>query len=118
MGRRRADGLHKTGMSWETRAGTTNVYYTRSRKVRGRIVREYVGTQDSPTARVAAAEDAMRAEARERRRLELASLAEQEAVTALPLETLCAITGALLGATLVATGHHQHAHGEWRRRRG
>jgi hypothetical protein len=105
-------------MAWETRAGSANAYYTRSRKVRGRVVREYVGAEGSPTAAIAAAEDEMRREAKERSRLELASLGLQDLQTDAPLEALMAVGEALLGATLVISGHYRHDRGPWRRRRG
>ena len=90
-------------MSWETRSGRGR-YYTRSRKVAGRVRREYVGS--GLLAELAAAEDALHREARER----------LEALDA-PLLALDALTGALYRAALVAAGYRQHKRGEWRKRR-
>jgi hypothetical protein len=102
-------------MSWETRARGGR-YYTRSKKVGGRVVRQYVGT--GPVAEAWAALDAQAradrqasagARRTERARLEAAdgSLAE-----------LCATAGALARAALLLAGYRQHHRGEWRRKRG
>ena len=98
-------------MAWEK-----GRYYTRSRRVAGRVVREYVGT--GLGAQLAAAQDEkQRQEALASR---LALRREKEEVSELEasldaLDTLCA---AFVTATLEAAGYHQHARGEWRKRRG
>ena len=101
-------------MAWERRSGRGR-YYTRSRKVGGRVRREYVGA--GLLAELAAAEDALHREARERaaqdRRSERERLAELDA----PLLALTAMGDALLAATLVTVGYRQHKGGEWRRKR-
>ena len=104
-------------MGWETRAGSRNAYYTRSRKVRGRVVREYVGAAGSPMAALTAAEDELRREARERALADRRSERERLAALDAPVLALGALSEALLGATLVAGGYRQHDRGEWRRRR-
>ncbi len=102
-------------MGWETRRGKGR-YYTRSRKVNGRVVREYIGTGEF-AALIAECDATERAErARERaaeatKRLELAEL---RALTA-PLE---AAGEGLARAALVAAGFRRHHRGEWRKRRG
>jgi len=101
-------------MGWEQRE-RGGLYYTRSKKVNGRVVREYVGT--GPLAELIAQKDAL-----ERRRHEeeaTAWAAEKERLEALeaPVVELCEITEALARATLVARGYRQHKRGEWRRRR-
>ncbi len=50
-------------MAWESRTGTERRYYTRSRKIRGRVVREYVGRGSK--AEIEAALDQERREERE-----------------------------------------------------
>jgi hypothetical protein len=104
-------------MAWETRE-RGGAYYTRSRKVGGRVVREYVGAAGSPTAQLAAAEDALRREHREREQAGLRSERERDAAAERPLEVLAAVGEALLGATLLVAGYHQHDRGGWRKRRG
>ena len=99
---------------WEKRE-RGGLYYTRSRKVDGRVVREYVGT--GPLAKLAAEMDAL-----ERRRREKEAEAwqvERECVEALDgtTEELCDATELLTRATLLAAGYHQHKRGEWRQRR-
>lgn len=79
--------------------------------------REYVGAAGSPTAQLAAAEDAMRQEARERALAARRTEQERDAEAELPLTVLAAVGEALLGATLVISGYHRHDRGEWRRRR-
>ena len=101
-------------MAWERRGGRGR-YYTRSTKVGGRVRREYVGT--GLLAELAAAEDALHREARERaaqdRRSERERLAELDA----PLLALTAMGDALVAAALMVSGYRQHKRGEWRRRR-
>jgi hypothetical protein len=91
-------------------------YYTRSRKVGGRVVREYVGA--GPAAQLAARRDAIERERRERGRAAWrAKRAELEALDA-PLDELNDLADLLARAALAAAGFRQHNRGEWRRRRG
>jgi hypothetical protein len=90
-------------------------YYTRSRKVNGRVVREYVGK--GRVAELAAQTDAL---VREQRRLDaLARRGEKADLAALDaeLKALSEATDRLARAALVAAGFHQHKRGEWRRKR-
>ena len=100
-------------MGWErrTRGG---LYYTRSKKVRGRVVREYVGC--GPLGQLAALSDAERraklkaqAEAwrAERTHLEAADAA---------LYTLCDTSEAMARGSLILAGYYRHHRGEWRKR--
>lgn len=101
-------------MGWEQRGGQR--YYYRSRRVGGRVVKEYHG--EGLRALLAIEQDeAGRAERAERQNAladELATIAALEA----PLSSFCDATEALARAALLATGHHRHDRGEWRRRRG
>ena len=100
---------------WEKRE-RGGLYYTRSRKVDGRVEREYVG--GGLLGQLAAQMDADK-----RRRREQAAAAwkaERENIQALeaPVAELCEAAEILARATLVAAGYRQHNRGEWRKRRG
>ena len=102
-------------MAWETRQGKGK-YYTRSRRINGRVVREYFGT--GAAGKLAAFQDA---EKRARKATQLrAWQAEQERLEELeePLEELDGVCDLLMKATLIGAGYHRHKRGEWRRRRG
>jgi hypothetical protein len=97
-------------MGWER-----DSYYTRSRKVNGRVVREYVGA--GRLAELAAQLDALDRDQRESdadaRR---AARAELDALAA-SLSELNRRCDLLTRAALVAAGFRQHKRGEWRKRR-
>jgi hypothetical protein len=99
-------------MAWELR-NRRGPYYTRSRRVNGRVVREYFGR--GAFAEEAFREDLERREAAERDRADwsrkAASLGRMDANTA---DFDCA-AAFLLRATLYAMGYHLHKRGEWRR---
>ena len=101
-------------MGWEQRQYGDRYYY-RSRRMNGRVVKEYVGA--GPVAELAAHADAVR---RTERTAQAEALhAEQARLAALdaPLETLCELTEALVHAALLESGYRRHKRGEWRRRR-
>jgi hypothetical protein len=100
-------------MAWEARGSRR--YYTRSKRVNGRVVREYVGT--GPVAELAAAADSLR---RADRLAALESLrGEQarwrEALT--PLLALSRVADLVARAALLAAGYHQHSRSSWRKKR-
>ena len=103
-------------MGWETRSGSHGRYYTRTRRVGNGYRREYIGT--GPAADAIAALDAQaraeRAIARDQLQALIARDRQADAVGA----ALDQAVEALAHAALVAAGFHQHARGEWRRRRG
>jgi len=100
-------------MAWETRNGRGR-YYTRSRKVSGRVVREYIGA--GIAGELAAQEDAERRSKREKQRSAwMSQKREQEAIEDLVGERR-KVLGALTGATLLHAGFHRHHRGEWRKR--
>ena len=101
-------------MGWEQRE-RGGLYYTRSRRVDGRVVREYVGA--GPLAEFAALRGAE--ERRQREEEERAWRAEYEHLEALekPVEELCELADLLAHAALIAAGYHQHHGGEWRKKR-
>jgi hypothetical protein len=97
-------------MGWE-RGG----YYTRSRKVNGRVVREYVGA--GRVAVLAAQLDALDREQRacdaDTRRTIRSDL-DELADSLHELNDRCEL---LARAALIAAGFRQHNRGEWRRKR-
>jgi hypothetical protein len=99
---------------WERR-DRGGLYYTRSRKEGGRVVREYVG--GGILGELAAQMDA---EDRWQREAEAASRREKrEHLDALiaPVEELCEAAEIIARAALLASGFHCHNRGEWRKRR-
>jgi hypothetical protein len=90
-------------------------YYTRSKKVNGRVVREYFGV-----GRVAELAAQVFAIERERRETERAFLREEKAeLDALDadIKALTETTDLAARAALLAAGYRQHKRGEWRKRR-
>jgi hypothetical protein len=101
-------------LAWETRKRGGR-YYTRSCKVGGRVVREYIGAGlvGERAATEDAARRAQRAAAAEVSRSEQQRLAELDA-------TFIAFDAALemlTRAVLMTAGYHRHHRGEWRKRR-
>ena len=101
-------------MAWESRKRGA-IYYTRSRKVGGRVVREYVG--GGLLGQFAAATDAEQRAKREAQakawRAEAARLEELDA----SVEMLDEVAEALARGALMLAGYHRHHRGEWRRKR-
>ncbi len=100
-------------MSWETRNGRGR-YYTRSRRVGGRIGREYIGC--GPIAELIAESDRQE---RERKRAEAAGRAARQAQDAAldaQIDEVCGLANLLARGVLLAAGFHHH-HGQWRKRR-
>ena len=100
---------------WERRE-RGGLYYTRSRKVNGQVVREYVG--GGVLGQLAAWMDA---DERRRREEEAALWREKrqslEALDGLAEELYEAVE-VIARAALYAAGYHQHKRGEWRKKRG
>ena len=100
-------------MSWEERG--RRLYYYRSRRVNGRVVKEYVGA--GPYAELQAhIEEANRRSERARREAEKAEHERSEELDA-KIDAACEAIGLVARAALVAAGYHQHKR-EWRLRRG
>ncbi len=98
---------------WERR-DRGGLYYTRSHKVAGRVVREYVGT--GPLAEFAAELDAEERRQREEQRQAWRDERERMETLEAPIEELGEASETLARATLVAAGYRQHNRGEWRKR--
>jgi hypothetical protein len=97
-------------MGWEK-----GRYYTRTRRVEGKVVREYFGC--GPEAERAAREDS---EARDRRRLQrLEMQIERETCAALdaPFEVIDTFVALVVEVALTTAGYKRHNRGEWRKPR-
>jgi len=101
-------------MAWERRKRGT-LYYTRTRRINGRQVREYCGC--GQIGRLAAAEDEHRRlvqERQQRRRHEEQRQIEECERLLSAQATLCTRQ---MHIVFTAAGYHNH-HNEWRKRRG
>ena len=96
-------------MGWEK-----GRYYTRSRKVNGRVVREYVGGGDLGV--LAAELDAIERERREYERESWRIEKEEIETFDKSIAKVCKMADIIAKAAMVAAGFHRHR-GEWRRRR-
>jgi len=101
-------------MAWETRRGQGR-YYTRSKRVNGRVIREYIGT-GCAAEMIAALDAESRRECDKRRTARNASRAELERSAALMDRSWKGILG-ITRAVLVGNGYYRHHRGEWRKRR-
>ena len=100
-------------MGWEVRGRCR--FYTRSKKVAGRVVREYVGT--GAVAEIAAAADALRrADRRAAAEARRAEEASWQAALA-PLLELSQVADLMARAALLAAGYHRHSRSSWRKKR-
>lgn len=91
-------------------------YYTRSHKISGRVVREYIG--GGVIGKMAEKKDLdERAQRANRVKDWKAQKEGMEAVEAVVAQ-LCDVTDLLARAAFLAAGYHQHKRGEWRRKRG
>ena len=99
-------------MAWETRKNGSS-YYTRSRRVNGRVVREYYG--NGLIGESAARLDEIRRI--EKAQEQAAWEAQKGAIEALDgdLRTLDMACRQIIHNALVAAGYHQHHRGDWRR---
>src|SRR5207249_1150645 len=90
------------------------LYYTRSRKVAGRVVREYVGGGE--VGRLAAAQDALERQVRDAERAR--QQAERDGLSALAglTDDLDRLSDQLATAALESLGYRKHK-GQWRKRR-
>lgn len=95
-------------MGWETRKGKR--YYYRSKRVNGRVVKEYCGT--GPAAEEAARLDAEAAAKRRESDERFRKSMEVDALLGEAIDWL----DARIAATMIAAGFHR-SHGEWRKKR-
>ena len=102
-------------MGWERRK-RGGLYYTRSRKLDGRVVRQYIGT--GLLGEMVAVMDAQ--ERAERKAEAAAWRGKQERLETAdgPVDALCEVAEAVTHGALILAGYYRHHRGEWRRRRG
>lgn len=105
-------------MAWETRPRGSR-YYTRSKRVNGKVVRVYIGT--GPAGMAAAMEDAsdraIRKQLRQAAVKELAAMEHRFLRADALLEDLDIACNGAVERTLRCLGYHCHR-GMWRLRRG
>ncbi len=101
-------------MAWEKRE-RGGLYYTRSYKENGRVIREYVGggVLGERAARMDAADRQRREEEKAAWREERERLEELMGM----VDELCQDVEILAQAALLAAGFRRHNRGEWRRKR-
>jgi hypothetical protein len=92
-------------MGWEKRK-RGSLYYTRSSKVGGRVVREYVG--EGVVGALAARTDAEEWERRKTEAAEGRAEVQQLQELVAPVVELCEVTDVLDLAHLIAGGCHRH----------
>jgi hypothetical protein len=100
-------------MGWDRKG--KHAYYSRSRRVGRRVVREYLGAGEE--AQQAAREDAARRQAREAERAARQEALAEMAALDPPLDELNALADLAAAAALLGAGCHRHHRGPWRRRR-
>ena len=98
-------------MAWETRSGL-ELYYTRSRRVSGRIVREYIG--QGPIAELAHQTDIEKRLEREAERKVFEAVQRRDAELDRTLDSFVELSNAVTIGLLILAGYHQHKRGNWR----
>jgi hypothetical protein len=101
-------------VAWEQRERGGR-YYTRSRRVGERVLREYVGT--GRLAELASAQDARDRAEREARAVAWGAQRQRLETTEAALGELCELGEAVARANLLLAGYRRHRRGEWRKRR-
>lgn len=99
-------------MAWESRKGK-GAYYTRSRRYGGRVVREYIGSDE--TAKVIAYLDAQKRQELSAKQDAQREVQNQFDAIDSQVELLCELADDLARAMLIVAGYHQHKGSEWRR---
>jgi len=99
---------------WERRERGGS-YYTRTRKVGGKVEREYIG--GGILGELAAQMDALERQQRDEEAALWREEREQLAVLMAPVDELCEAAEVLARAALMSAGYRRHKRGEWRKRR-
>ena len=100
-------------MSWESRNGRGR-YYTRSRRVGGQIVRQYIG--HGPIAELIAESDRQERERKQADAARRVARKAQDAALDTQVDEVCRLADLLARSALLTAGFHHH-HGQWRKRR-
>ena len=95
-------------MAWESRNGH-GAYYTRSRRCGGRVIREYIGSDETAKA-IATIDDIERQVRKAEFDAQLEARVELDAIDA-QVEQLVDVADVLAHAVLIASGYHQHRGG-------
>ena len=101
-------------MAWESRKGQ-GAYYTRSSRIVGQVVREYIGTGRLAQA-IALSDELERHDRKVLADAQREELAQRDELDAKVVE-LDEFADLLTRAVLVGAGYHQHNRGQWRKRR-
>ena len=101
-------------MAWETRKRGTR-YYTRSKRINGRVVRMYIGADLK--GRLAAEEDRERRARQDGARAQWAAVKRRIEEVDGMLDVMFSACSDRMRMELEAAGYHQHAGGEWRKKR-
>ena len=102
-------------MSWERRG--QRLYYYRACRDGSRVIKEYVGPENSPEVKKVAKEDAeARANKADLRRAEQERRQQFEVAQA-QVVAMGRIAGDIISNALLVSGFHQHCRGPWRKKR-
>jgi hypothetical protein len=101
-------------MGWEKRARGSK-YYTRSRRVDGRVVREYIGK--GPKAEEQAEDDQLARMVMAKQRAIVQSRLKQLDALDATIGKFSKVLDSAVHVVLKDAGYHQHHRGEWRKRR-
>lgn len=101
-------------MGWEIRKGSKGLYYTRSKRVNGRVVREYIGT--GPAAEIVAEQDELERKQRQMDREKFDRQKEVQSSIDRKIDEETRLVQALTRAVLLVNGYHKHK-GQWRKKR-
>ena len=101
-------------MGWEMRGGH-GPYYTRSRRVNGRIIREYVG-KGLIGDLASVMDDRDRTEQQAKAEALSTQIAELDRIEEI-LATVYSTADEVTVSSLESAGYHRHHRGEWRKRR-
>lgn len=103
-------------MAWETRRTSSGLYYTRSHRRNGRVIREYVGC--GAIGQLAAEQDARRRAERRQRAERIRTLARQLGDLETKVKVFCEACDLFTLANLLLEGyHHDKRNGTWRKKR-